>query len=116
MPRLGASGGTVNLRLKADSRFEWSMIYGVSDRFAEGQWHEANGKVVFTSDPITPFNWFKVTGQTQYADRPDTGQPLSLLVDVGESQLSNSIQTVVQASADDVQRLSLQPTLKASSR
>ena len=103
-----------NLQLKADGRFEWSMIYGASDRYAQGRWHVAGGKVVFASDPTPPFNWFKVTAQTQYADGPDTGQPLTLLVDVGESRLLEHIQTEVQASADDVRRLSLEANVEST--
>lgn len=110
--RLNARGeAAVNLRLKADGRFEWSMSYGASDRFAQGQWHEAGGKVVFASDPTPPFNWFTVTGQTQYDDGPDTGQPFTLLADVGQSRLSDNIHTQVQAGVDEVRELRLEPDI-----
>ena len=113
--RLHASRETaVNLRLKADGRFKWSMIYGASDRYAEGQWHEAGGKVVFTSDPSTPFNWFKVTAQTQYADGPDTGQPFSLLVDAGKIEILDGIRTEVQASADETWWLRVKPSVEST--
>ena len=113
--RLDASGGTdVNLQLKADGRFEWSRIFGAFDRYAQGQWHEAGGKVVFASDPTPPFNWFKVTAQTQYADGPDTGQPLTLLVDVSKNRVLKSIQIVVEASADETWWLHVKPNVEST--
>ena len=104
----------VNLQLKADGRFKWTLVTDALNRYAEGQWYEADGKVVFASDPIMPFNWFKVTAQTQYADGPDTGQPLTLLVDVGKNRVSESIQTVVQASVDDMRWLRLEPNVEST--
>ena len=67
--------------------------------------------MVLVVDPTTPLNWFKVTAQTQYADGPDAGQPFTVLVDVSKVPRLNNILIEVQASADDLQRLRVEPNV-----
>ena len=42
------------LELGADARFHYSLAYGALDEVAEGRWRWANGRVLLTSDPVTP--------------------------------------------------------------
>lgn len=37
--------------LKPDGHFQWYLVYGALDLFAEGRWTLADGKVVLTSAP-----------------------------------------------------------------
>ncbi|WP_211460516.1 hypothetical protein [Collimonas silvisoli] len=56
----GAREVAIDLRLQADGRFSWAASYGATDKYAEGNWHVADDKVILTSDASVPFNWFKV--------------------------------------------------------
>ena len=97
------------LELKADGRFDWSVSYGAVDRYAQGNWSADGGKVVFTSDPIAPFNWFKLTGQSQYSDGPELGQPFTVSVDVGEIRFLDDIRAELQAAPGEFINLRIQP-------
>jgi len=37
------------LMLHADGRFQWYLVYGALDLFAEGRWREADGRVTLTA-------------------------------------------------------------------
>ncbi|EQB09551.1 hypothetical protein L288_05545 [Sphingobium quisquiliarum P25] len=37
------------LMLHPDGRFQWYLVYGALDLFAEGRWQEADGQVVLTA-------------------------------------------------------------------
>lgn len=37
------------LMLHADGRFQWYLVYGALDLFAEGRWREADGRVILTA-------------------------------------------------------------------
>ncbi len=39
------------LMLKPDGRFQWYLVVGALDLFAEGRWQEANGTVRLTAEP-----------------------------------------------------------------
>ena len=38
------------LRLGADQRFEWSLMYGAINRYARGQWHQDGNTVTLTAE------------------------------------------------------------------
>ena len=38
-----------DLMLHADGRFQWYLVYGALDLFAEGDWREADGAVILTA-------------------------------------------------------------------
>jgi len=38
------------LLLRADGRFQWYLVYGALDLFAEGRWQEKDGVVLLTAE------------------------------------------------------------------
>jgi hypothetical protein len=38
------------LLLRADGRFQWYLVYGALDLFAEGRWEEKDGAVLLTAE------------------------------------------------------------------
>ena len=50
------------LRLKEDGRFEYGLVYGALDEAGQGRWVVKDGRVLLTSDPVTPPR-FAFTGQ-----------------------------------------------------
>lgn len=38
------------LMLQPDGRFQWYLVYGALDLFAEGRWREADGQILLTSE------------------------------------------------------------------
>ncbi len=105
---VGTREASIGLRLQADGRFEWAMSYGASDRFARGTWRAANGNIVFESDPIAPFDWFKITGYTQYPEGAAVGQPTRFDVDVGGARL-DSVYGKVYAGSHNVYSFTARP-------
>jgi hypothetical protein len=51
------------LQLTADGRFEYGLVYGALDEAGQGSWVVKDGRVLLTSDPVTPPR-FAFTGQT----------------------------------------------------
>jgi hypothetical protein len=103
----GVREAAFNLRLKDNGRFNWAASYGAVDKYAEGNWHVSDDKVIFTSDVSAPFNWFKIKDKTQHPEGPDVGQPLTINVDVGKSRLLNNIQVGVQTGSSKLRFLSV---------
>ncbi len=50
------------LSLTADGRFEYGLVYGALDEAGQGSWVVRDGRVLLTSDPVTPPR-FVFTGQ-----------------------------------------------------
>jgi hypothetical protein len=50
------------LSLTADGRFEYGLVYGALDEAGQGRWVVKDGRVLLTSDPVTPPR-FVFTGQ-----------------------------------------------------
>jgi hypothetical protein len=50
------------LSLSADGRFEYGLVYGALDEEGQGSWVVKDGRVLLTSDPVTPPR-FVFTGQ-----------------------------------------------------
>lgn len=50
------------LRLTPDGRFDYGLAYGALDEAGQGSWTLKDGKVLLTSDPVTPPR-FVFTGQ-----------------------------------------------------
>jgi hypothetical protein len=44
----------VGLELRADGRFDYGLSYGALDESASGTWRVDEGRVLLTSDPVTP--------------------------------------------------------------
>lgn len=42
------------LELRADGRFDYGLAYGALDETGQGRWVVADGRVLLTSDPVTP--------------------------------------------------------------
>lgn len=38
------------LMLREDGRFQWYLVYGALDLFAEGRWREEGGRVILTAE------------------------------------------------------------------
>lgn len=38
------------LMLREDGRFQWYLVYGALDLFAEGKWREEDGRIILTSE------------------------------------------------------------------
>lgn len=64
------------LRLTADGRFEYGLAYGALDESGQGSWAIKDGRVLLTSDPVTPPR-FVFTGQ-----RPGPAGALSISLEV----------------------------------
>ena len=92
------------LQLRTDGRFNWFVNDGAAKGLhAEGRWEAINGKVVLTSDAREPHVWFKITGQSQYADGPDVGQPLS--VQIKGLDLMDGLRAQIDADESEVHPL-----------
>lgn len=39
------------LLLRPDGRFQWYLVYGALDLFAEGQWTQKDGQIILTAEP-----------------------------------------------------------------
>ncbi|WEJ98305.1 MAG: hypothetical protein P0Y59_15275 [Candidatus Sphingomonas phytovorans] len=50
------------LNLSADGRFDYGLVYGALDKAGRGAWVVKDGRVLLTSDPVTPPR-FVFTGQ-----------------------------------------------------
>ena len=50
------------LMLRPDGRFQWYLVYGALDLFAEGRWQEKEGTVILTSEktPDVPEPGFRM--------------------------------------------------------
>jgi hypothetical protein len=69
------------LSLSADGRFEYGLVYGALDEAGQGNWVVKDGRVLLTSDPVTPPR-FVFTGQKP---TPDETLRLSLETPKGMS-------------------------------
>lgn len=100
--QLEAREAAARIVLRPNGRFEWTMIYGATDEFAKGKWRVEHDQVIFESDAKPAFNWFKLTGYTQYDDGPPVGQPVTIWVDIHGSRLMDGVRVQVHGVAHEM--------------
>ena len=64
------------LLLRPDGRFQWYLVYGALDLFAEGRWQEQDGTVILTSEktkdvPQPGFETLRLTVRDKQLVPPD---------------------------------------------